>query len=83
MPTLSDEQKNELRKKYEKLGPHQGGLGGPEAAKYRQLETDEIIRVFDDFERNEAKWQGKIFTDLEDHFRNVAILRNVGQKAPL
>jgi hypothetical protein len=83
MPTLSEEQKSQLRKKYEKLGPHQGGLP-TEDPTLRQLETDEIKRVFKEYEADDPRWQ--TFTNLEDHFRNVATLRKLGQSpqsAPL
>jgi len=80
MPKLSAEQKSGLRRMYEELGPHQGGLptGDP---LLRQLKTDEIKKVFGDYERNEAKWMGKHFINLEDHFRNVATLRKFGQSS--
>lgn len=73
MVVLNDGQKSELRRKYEQLGAHQGGIGDPTL---KQLTTQEILRIFAENEANFQKWP--TFTDLEDYIRNIAKLKSYG-----
>jgi len=83
MAELSDLQKSELRRKYEKLDPrHQGGLQRPTVnAALRQLTTAEIQQIFSMNTNDGQRWQ--TFTDLEGHIRNIATLRSMGYNAPI
>ncbi|MBN1843726.1 MAG: hypothetical protein JW883_15790 [Deltaproteobacteria bacterium] len=78
MVELNAYQKSELRRKYEKLDPtHQGGLRRPiHNPALQQLETEEILGIFQENEQDPQKWQ--TFTDLEGHIRNLATLRRMG-----
>jgi|GEM_PF-5304988 len=78
MAKLDAYQKSELRRKYEKLdSTHQGGLRRPaHNPALQQLETEEILGIFEENEQDPQKWQ--TFTDIEDHIRNLATLRRMG-----
>jgi len=80
MAALSDVQKSQLRRKYERLGGHAGGLP-TEDRTLQQLSTQEIGRIFRENEVNPEKWP--TLTDLEDYMRNIAQLRHWGYPAPL
>jgi DNA-binding IclR family transcriptional regulator len=73
MVTLNDIQKSQLRKKYERLGAHQGGIGD---STYRQLKTEEILRIFAENQANPQKWP--TLTDLESYLRTIATLKSYG-----
>jgi hypothetical protein len=75
MVALSNEEKSRLRRNYEKLGSRQGGLPAWDST-LQQLETEEILRVFEENEFDPFKWP--TFTDFEDHIRNIARLKSYG-----
>lgn len=83
MAELTDLQRSELRRKYERLDPRrQGGLQRPTVnAALRQLETAEIQQIFSMNALDSQRWQ--TFTDLEDYIRNIATLRSRGYNAPI
>jgi hypothetical protein len=83
MAELNNLQRSELRRKYEKLDSRrQGGLQRPTVnTALRQLETEEIHRIFGMNELDNQRWQ--TFTDLEDYMRNIASLRARGFNAPI
>jgi Ca2+-binding EF-hand superfamily protein len=83
MAKLSDPQKSELRRKFEKLDPRrQGGLKRPTVnTALRQLETEEIKQIFRMNDLDSQRWQ--TFTDVEYYMRNIASLRDRGFNAPI
>lgn len=76
MCNLTDIEKSQLRRKYEKLsGIHQGGLPSMDRT-LQTLTTQQLMRIFAENERNSQKWP--TFTQLEDHIRNIAQLKRYG-----
>jgi DNA-binding IclR family transcriptional regulator len=73
MVALNDIQKSQLRRKFERLGAHQGGLGD---STYRQLKTEEILRIFAENQADPQKWP--TLTDLESYLRTIATLKSYG-----
>lgn len=81
MAQLTDVQKSELRRKYEKLDSrHARGLPSLDN-RLQQLTTDEIRRIFEQNASDSQTWL--TFTDLDDHMRNIAQLRSMGYPAPV
>jgi len=81
MAQLSDVQKLQIRRKYEKLDRrHARGLPGQDT-RLQQFMAEEIRRVFEQNAADSQRWP--TFTDLEDHMRNIAQLRSMGYPAPV
>jgi hypothetical protein len=77
MVVLNNFEKSQLRRKYEKLNPaRQGGLPSANSA-LQALETEEILSIFEENDHDWQKWP--TLTELEDHLRNLATLRQFGQ----
>jgi len=76
MALLSDIQKSDLRKRFEKLDSfHARGLPSLNT-KLQQLTTEEMRRLFEENDADSQRWP--TFTDLESHMRNIAQLRSMG-----
>jgi hypothetical protein len=81
MVQLSDVQKSQLRRRYEKLDArHARGLPTQDA-RLQRLTTGEIRRIFEQNAYDPQRWP--THTDLEDHLRNIATLRSMGYNAPV
>ena len=75
MCNLTDVQKSQLRRNYEKLNIHQGGLPSMDST-LQTLTTEELMEIFAENKINSQRWP--TFTQLEDHIRNIAKLKSYG-----
>jgi hypothetical protein len=80
MVQLSDVDKSQIRRQYERLSARQGGLP-TESSRLRQFNPEEIRRIFEENAYDPRRWP--TLTDLNDYLRNIAILRLHGYNAPV
>jgi hypothetical protein len=81
MVQLSDIDKSQLRRRYERLDArHARGLPTDDA-RLRRFTSEEIRRIFEQNTYDPQRWP--TLTDLNDHLRNIATLRSMGYNAPI
>lgn len=73
MCELTDIQKSQLRRKYEKYDSATQGALPSQDLVLNQLTTSEIMTIFEENENDPQKWL--TFDDLESHIRTIATLK--------
>ena len=73
MCELTDVQKSQLRRKYEKYDSSTQGALPSQDMVLNQLGTAEILGIFEENRTDPQKWQ--TFIDLDSHLRTLAMLR--------